>query len=135
MTLLHFRRTFVEKLFALHGKIERLVTEGHPLGRDARHYADLYALAATPEVNAMLNSEEYAAIKADYDAKSREYFPRSYRPPDDLSFAASTAIYPADELRDVIETDYERECVRLFYGPYPPFPDVLKRLQTLRDLL
>jgi hypothetical protein len=42
MTLLHYRRTFVEKLFALHGKIIRLQIEGHPLGRDARHYADLY---------------------------------------------------------------------------------------------
>ncbi|MET0601137.1 MAG: nucleotidyl transferase AbiEii/AbiGii toxin family protein [Baekduia sp.] len=135
MTLLHFRRTFVEKLFALHGKIERLVTEAHPLGRDARHYADLYALAATPEVDAMLRSEEYAAIKADYDTKSREYFPRSYRPPDNLSFAASTALFPSGELRHVIEADYERECARLFYGPHPPFADVLKRLQALRDLL
>jgi hypothetical protein len=32
MHLLHFRRTFVEKMFALHGKVERLLTEGHPLG-------------------------------------------------------------------------------------------------------
>ena len=41
MTLLHFRRTFVEKLFALHGKVVRFVAEGHPLGRHARHYSDL----------------------------------------------------------------------------------------------
>jgi hypothetical protein len=40
MTLLHFRRTFIEKLFAIHGKVERLKLDGHPLGRDARHYAD-----------------------------------------------------------------------------------------------
>ena len=39
MTLLHFRRTFVEKLFALHGKVERLKADGHPLGvaRRRRH--------------------------------------------------------------------------------------------------
>jgi len=135
MTLLHFRRTFVEKLFALHGNIYRLATESHPLRCDTRHYADLHALAATPEVNAMLHSAEYAAIKTDYDTKSREYFPRSYRPPDNLSFAASTALFPSDELRDVIEADYERECARLFYGSHPPFPDVLGRLQALRDLL
>jgi hypothetical protein len=83
----------------------------------------------------MLRSAEYAAIKADYDAKSREYFPRSYRPPDNLSFAASTAIFPSDKLRDVIEADCERECARLFYGSHPPFSDVLKRLQALRGLL
>lgn len=55
--------------------------------------------------------------------------------PHNLSFAASTALLPSGELRDVIEPDYERECARLFYGPHPPFPDVLKRLQALRDLL
>lgn len=32
MTLLHFRRTFVEKLFALHGKVVRLIDEDHPSG-------------------------------------------------------------------------------------------------------
>lgn len=48
MDLLHFRRTFVEKLFAIHGKVERLEQEGVPLGRDVRHYADLYVLASAP---------------------------------------------------------------------------------------
>jgi hypothetical protein len=48
MTLLHYRRTFVEKLFALHGKVVRLQEEWRPLGRDARHYPDLYALADQP---------------------------------------------------------------------------------------
>ncbi len=28
MTLLHFRRTFVEKLFAIHGKVEQLKESG-----------------------------------------------------------------------------------------------------------
>lgn len=36
MTLPHFRRTFVEKLFAIHGKVERLKQEDKPLGRDVR---------------------------------------------------------------------------------------------------
>lgn len=135
MTLLHFRRTFVEKLFALHGKVERLKADGHPLGRDARHYADIHVLAATDEVLAMLRSEEYAEIKADYDANSRAFFPKSYRPPDGLTFAASDALYPPDELRTTIEADYERECARLFYKPYPPFDDVLARLVDLRALI
>jgi hypothetical protein len=45
MTLLHFRRTFVEKLFAIHGKVELLKESGATLGRDVRHFADLYVLA------------------------------------------------------------------------------------------
>lgn len=135
MTLLHFRRTFVEKLFALHGKVERLKADGHPLGRDARHYADIHVLAATDEVLAMLHSDEYAAIKADYDANSRTFFPKSYRPPDRLTFAASDALFPPDGLRTTIEADYERECARLFFRPHPPFDDVLARLSQVRVLL
>jgi hypothetical protein len=81
MTLLHFRRTFVEKMFAIHGKVVRLMGEGVALGRDARHYADLYALAGTHEVRAMLASPEYIEIRDDYDAKSREFFAKIYRPP------------------------------------------------------
>jgi predicted nucleotidyltransferase component of viral defense system len=76
MTLMHYRRTFVEKMFALHGKVIRLQTEDHPLARDARHYCDLYALAAEPAVRAMLESEEYEQIRHDYDRISRTFVPR-----------------------------------------------------------
>ena len=77
MRLLHFRRTFVEKLFAIHSKVELLKRDGRPIGSYARHYYDLFQLAAQPEVVAMLRSDEYAAIKADYDAISRTCFPQS----------------------------------------------------------
>lgn len=65
MHLLHFRRTFVEKMFALHGKVERLLTESHPLGRDARHYSDLHVLAGQHEVRSMLASPEFEEIRLD----------------------------------------------------------------------
>jgi len=58
MRLLHFRRTFVEKLFAIHGKAELLKRDGQPLGTYARHYYDLFQLAAQTEVIAMLQSAE-----------------------------------------------------------------------------
>jgi len=63
MRLLHFRRTFVEKMFAIHGKIELLKRDRQPLGTYARHYYDLHELAARDEVRVMLASAEYAAIK------------------------------------------------------------------------
>jgi hypothetical protein len=135
MTLLHFRRTFVEKLFAIHGKIEQLKEGGVPLGRDVRHYADLYVLAGRPEVTAMLASDEYDEIKVDYDEKSRTFFPRSYRPPLDLDFRASDALFPPDELRAAIEPGYEEECRRLFFRPHPNFAEVLERFTGIRDLL
>lgn len=84
MTLLHFRRTFVEKLFAIHGKVERLKADGHPLGRDARHYADIHVLAGRDEVLSMLRSDEYEEIRRDYDAKQprllSEELPPARRP-------------------------------------------------------
>jgi hypothetical protein len=135
MNLLHFRRTFVEKLFAIHGKVERLEQDGVPLGRDVRHYADLYVLAGRPEVIAMLESEEYEAIRLDYDEKSRTYFPNSYRPPPDLCFASSNALFLRDELRARIEPGYEEECQRLFFRPHPGFGEVLQRFAEIRDLL
>jgi Nucleotidyl transferase AbiEii toxin, Type IV TA system len=135
MTLLHFRRTFVEKLFAIHGKVEQLKESGAPLGRDVRHYADLYVLAGWPEVTAMLASDEYDEIKADYDEKSSAFFPRSYRPPPDLRFTTSDAFFPPDELRVAIEPGYQEECRRLFFRPHPEFGEVLERFAEIRDLL
>ena len=84
MRLLHYRRTFVEKLFTLHGKVVRCMEGPALLGRDARHYADLYVLANTDEVLAMLRSEEYQQIREDYDSVSRKFYPSHYRPPQGL---------------------------------------------------
>ena len=135
LDLLHFRRTFVEKLFTVHGKIERLKSDGHRLQRDSRHYADLYILAATPEVLAMVESEEYAQIRADYDAKSRRFFPRSYRPPTGLRFNQSDALFLPGDLRRMVEEDYEADCRRLFRDEPPSFDLVIGRLQVLAEKL
>ena len=76
MQVLHFRRTFVEKMFAIHGKVVRFTQDGSRIGRAARHYADLYVLAAQADVRTMLGQTEYADIRNDYDAKSRRFFVR-----------------------------------------------------------
>ena len=135
MTLLHFRRTFVEKMFAIHGKVVRMVHEGVPLDRGARHYADLYALAGTHEVRAMLASSEYTEIRDDYDATSREFFARIYRPPEGLSFTASPALFPDTDLRKQIEAEYKSQCQLLFTGSYPSFDQVCERFEEIRNLL
>jgi Nucleotidyl transferase AbiEii toxin, Type IV TA system len=137
MQLLAFRRTFVEKLFAIHGKVARCAAEGVDPGRDVRHYADLYFLAGQPDVQAMLASEEYRELRHDYDANSRRFYAGVYRPPadPDLRFRASDALFPDEALRAVLEPAYERECRVLFDGPYPSFTEVLARFQALRDRL
>lgn len=135
MRLLHFRRTFVEKLFAIHAKVEMFKRTGRPIGSYARHYYDLSQLATRPEVIEMLASKEYAAIKADYDAISREHFDQSYVPPDNMRFATSEALFPPDALSRVLGADYEVQCRQLCFGPYLTWPDVLDRFRDLRDRL
>lgn len=136
MHLLHFRRTFVEKMFALHGKVERLLAEGYPLGRDARHYSDLHVLAGQQEVRSMLASPEYEMIKRDYDARSKEFFAKAYRPPPMLSFKESAALFPDAELRARLEPGYDEQCALLFPDQsYASFNDVLARFEEIRELI
>lgn len=135
MRLLHFRRTFVEKMFAIHGKVELLKSAGRALGSYARHYYDLYCLAAQDEVIEMLKSAEYAAIKEDYDRISRECFPRSYSCPDGMCFGNSDALFSPASLAAFIRTEYETQCRLLCYGPYPEWRDVQDRFLEIRDLL
>ena len=135
MRLLHFRRTFVEKMFAMHAKVELLKRDGQALGAYARHYYDLYQLATQADVIVMLKSSEYAAIKTDYDQVSRTHFPRSCFYPDGMSFFRSDALFPPADLAAVIGAEYETQCRMLCYGPYPSWIEVQARLLELRDLL
>lgn len=135
MRLLHFRRTFVEKMFAIHSKVELFKRDGQRLGGYARHYYDLFQLAAQPEVLAMLKSAEYADIKADYDRISRAHFSKSYFHPDDMSFAKSDALFPPADLVPTLSGEYEAQCRVLCYGPHPSWTQIQSRFIELRDLL
>lgn len=135
LRLLHFRRTFVEKMFAIHSKVELLKRDRQPLGTYARHYYDLFQLAGQEEVIAMLKSAEYAAIKADYDQISHTHFSRSYFHPADMSFARSDALFPPSELAVIINAEYDWQCKMLCYGQYPSWEEIQARLLDLRDLL
>jgi len=135
MKLLHFRRTFVEKLFAIHGRVQLSLQSGEPLGSYARHYYDLSQLAAQPEVREMLNTNEYDEIKDDYDQVSRTHFGRDYQPPADLGFAQSPALFPEEPLRTQLGEQYQRQCDLLCFGDFPSWSSVLGSFEELRKLL
>jgi len=135
MRLLHFRRTFVEKMFAIHSKVEILKRDRTPLGTYARHYYDLAQLARQSDVIAMLKSDEYGAIKTDYDTISKTHFPNSYFWPADMKFANSEALFPSDALSRILAAEYEAQCRQLCYGPYPSWPQVQQTFADLRKLL
>ena len=135
MRLLHFRRTFVEKMFAIHAKVQLFKRDHRPIGGYTRHYYDLYQLLRQPEVLAMLKSDEYAKIKIDYDLISRTHFPKSYFCPDGMSFARSDALFPPPALASTIAEEYQAQCHALCYGPFPDWEQVQSQFETVRDLL
>lgn len=135
MRLLHFRRTFVEKLFAIHSKVEILKRDGLGLGSYARHYYDLFQLSSQPEVLEMLGSIEYGEIKQDYDLISRTHFPDSYFYPDQMSFANSDALFTTGKLSSAIGNEYEGQCEVLCFGSHPSWDTVQARFLELRNLL
>ena len=83
----------------------------------------------------MLASPEYATIRADYDTTSRKFFSKSYRPPAELSFRDSPALFPDSPLRGRLAADYNQQCRLLFAGEHPAFNDVLARFAEIRNLL
>lgn len=82
----------------------------------------------------MLKSEEYAAIKADYDQISRSNFPDSYFYPDEMSFARSDALFPPSDLAHTIGREYEAQCRQLCCGPFPSWADITARFSEPRKL-
>lgn len=136
MRTMHFRRTFVEKMFAIHAKVEIFKADpGRPIRTYGRHYYDLFRLLRQEEVQTMLRSEEYSAIKADYREVSLASFPRDYHEPQGMSFAQSDALFPPADLRRAIEGDYDAQCANLCYGGYPPFSEVVGAFEAVRGLL
>jgi hypothetical protein len=133
--LLHFRRTFVAKMFAIHSKVELLKRTKQPLGSYARHDYDLFQLSQHPEVESMLRSAEYVTIKTDYDQISKTHFSKSYFFPEGMSFARSDALFPSPELAALIGIEYENQCKMLCYGTYPSWAEVKARFLELQGLL
>ncbi|MFL5328669.1 MAG: nucleotidyl transferase AbiEii/AbiGii toxin family protein [Gemmataceae bacterium] len=132
MRLLHFRRTFVEKMFTIHAKVEAFKAGGSPIGTYARHYYDLYCLADCPEVLQMLKSQEYSEIREDYDRVSRKHFPAGYVPPTSMSFAQSEALFPPTGLRAILAPEFERQCKVLCFGTIPRWDEFQMRMEKLR---
>lgn len=135
MVLLHFRRTFVEKLFAIHAKVRQYQREEVSLGSATRHYYDLFSLAQTPEVQQMLGSGEYSDIKQDCDRLSQKAFKQEYDPPENLVFSNSIALFPIGELRQAIAKEYQQQCQNLCYGNYPRWEEIEVCFSELRKQL
>ena len=135
MMLLHFNRTFGEKLFAIHDTIEAYQRNGKPFDKYARHYYDLYQLAQRDEVKRLLESEDFEKIKQDCDRLSQQHFQDNHFPPKNLNFANSAALFPTGELRKAISKAYTEQCQVLCYSSYPAWTDVEEYFSSIRSQL
>lgn len=136
MELLHFRRTFVEKLFTLHSRVVRAEAQAKPLGRDARHFYDIAMLLRQPDTVRMLESPEYATICREYADLTRQFFPsQSKHLPEGMRLSVSPALFPDADLRRRLAVAYTQEADTLCYGEYPRFDEVLIQLEAIRHHL
>lgn len=135
MKLLHFRRTFVEKLFAIHSKVRSYQDKSEPIGNYARHYYDLFCLAQQTEVKSMLETEEYHNIRQDCHKISLSHFGDNYYQPENMTFSNSMALFPTEELRKTIANEYEKQCSNLCYARYPTWQEIESCFNELRNLL
>lgn len=136
MRLLHFRRTFVEKLFTLHSRVERSISQKRDLGRDARHYYDLAMLINHQETQNMLASSEYATICAEYRRLTATFYPAQLKYlPEGMNLQQSNALFPSEPHRAKLMAAYIREVETLCYGPYPTFDSILNAFQDIRTFL
>jgi len=136
MRMLGFPRTFVEKLFALHGVVETHKGDGLRIARDARHYADLFVMAAHAEVRAILENDDYQLMCQDQHQLSQAFFGDHYVEPPEKGFSESAAFFPTGKLRRELSTAYDRDVGPLFLaGAAPRFDDILRRFEGLRRSL
>lgn len=135
MTVLDPRRTFVEKLFAIHCACE-LWTEGRTtaLQRQTRHLSDIYSLLGDPEIAAFAGGADYQALIPEIDDIGRTFFPRDHRTPADMRFSESRSLNPESELLAAIDAEYRRSQF-LFYGPSPELGEIYGRLEEFRRRL
>ena len=135
MTVLHPRRTLVEKLFAIHCACE-LWGEGREsaIQRQGRHLSDIHGLLGEEDVAAFVGSDEYFALLPEIDEFGQKYFPRDHRTPTEMRFSTSRALAPGEDLRAALEDDYVRSRF-LFAGEQPTFEEIYARLEEFRDRL
>lgn len=135
ITVLHPRRTLVEKLFAIHCACE-LWSEGRTsaLQRQGRHLPDIYSLLGDPAIAEFAGGDAYYALIPEVDEFGRTYFSRDHRSPENMRFAESRSLRPNAELRAAIEAEYRRSEF-LFYGTFPTLDEVYLRLEEFRPRL
>jgi hypothetical protein len=134
MLVLHYRRTFVEKLFAIHTAIVNFENQKQPIGNQIRHYYDTYCLLQTADVQNMLKTKEYQDIKEDISIISQSSFPQAVDYlPQDLNFSQSPAFNLHSDTKRKISQLYQGQLRLLCYGTCPSWETIQETIHRFQN--
>lgn len=125
LNCLHPKRTFVEKLFALHDAYASNEVEAK-----VRHYYDVYQLLALKEVTDFLGTGPYKDLKMDVAQFTKDNFTDS-KVPEGNDFSTSNAFSPSSEMAQKISRAHDTST--LFFGKRPSAKEILERIKKFRS--
>jgi nucleotidyltransferase AbiEii toxin of type IV toxin-antitoxin system len=122
------RRTFVEKLFAIHSTY----AENHCANK-MRHYYDVAQLCNLDEIQVFVGTDEYRNCLTDVRAICAASFPNQQLPPEG-SLAALPALQPPEDVFKLLDRNYKNEA-EIFFSKAPTLREILGRIEGLRPKL
>jgi hypothetical protein len=126
--ILDQRRTFVEKIFAIHTAFER-----QKIKENFRHYYDVHILLSQAEIKAFVGTLEYNDLKAHVAAMTKEFF-AGVSLPENLKFSTSGAFKDTSELIALLDEGL-RINRSLFYKEPPAALEIIKSISQVVPLL
>lgn len=133
MPVLHYKRTFVEKIFAIHSAIVQLEQHQKSIATQVRHYYDLYCLLGQEDIQNMLKTVEFQEIKEDVFRISKSAFSLDIDTlPENLDFSQSLAFTLSAKIENEVKKSYTKQMQQLCYGKCPSWEDVKKTLSDIK---
>jgi predicted nucleotidyltransferase component of viral defense system len=117
------KRTFVEKLFAIHSAYTNNQIEKY-----VRHYYDVYKLLEMSDVRDFVGTAQYSELKKHVAQVSKQFFKTV--PPPDLDFAQSPAFASSPELIAEIDRSLNRQK-DLYFSALPKAEQILAKISGL----
>jgi hypothetical protein len=121
------RRTFVEKLFAIHAAYAKDLANNR-----MRHYYDLSRLCGVEEIQSYVGTSPYQACIADVRGICRDSFPDQAVPEGD-SFKDNPAFQVSETFAE-LERNYKREA-EIFFSEPPTLKAIFEEIEKVRPKL
>lgn len=130
MQVLDYKRTFVEKLFAVLDKtMQKNILEG--LREYIRHIYDLYKLYQEKEIQNFINNKKERTNMFNRVVEENDFFGKRKK----YKYSKSCLVSNCREVMKKIENEYENNFKILVYDKLPNFDNVVNVLKSMVDLV